>query len=438
MKEKYISLLFATLLLLTGCTKTDVRFADNSSANDPNIIYYENYPVDIATYKIDSFITSGHNALTIGYHNDASFGSIHASGYAEISFPAENPLKNQDVIFDSLVILLKPQGDYYGDTTVPVHFIVNKLSENIKNTDEENINFYNTRTFATDPVPAGEKNVLVRPGKDTSICIRLSDTFGQELFQKFKTNATDIQNETSFLKYLKGLRISVDTATTNTLYYFTVAADSLVMQLHYRQNATFYQEKTFDFKINTQKQCNFIRFNHLNTALSVFTPYKKQLKESKLTANMAYLNSNLGSTIKISFPSLFSLKELYPYVQIMKAELLIKPSSGTYSYPYQLPPELNLYVTDDGNSPISVLTDVTGQTALTGDLSIDKLYGVNTKYTYDITTYIKALIAEGIFSNSALLLVSPSGTTESTLDRLVVNDQVLGNGIQLKLYVLGL
>ena len=142
--------------------------------------------------------------------------------------------------------------------------------------------------------------------------------------------------------------------------------------------------------------------------------------------------------VKINIPDLLSLKELHPFVQVLKAELIVRPAPGTYSYPYVLPGALSLYSTDESNALISQLTDATGQSVLTGNLQTDHLYGEQTYYSYDITAFIKSVISEGQFSKSALMLTASTGTTETSLQRLVINDQTLARGIQLKLHVLGL
>lgn len=437
MKPKHIPVgILLLILLIASCTKADITFNDNSDVSDPDIIYFDNFPVTLSTWKTDSFPTSGHSAFSIGYHRDPVFGNAEAAMYTEITLPAENPLKNQSALFDSLVIELYPKS-YYGDTTQPVFFQVNRLTERIRNTDDENNYYYNTRTFGHEPQPIGERTAVIRPGKDTTVTIRLDDGFGQDLFQKLRTNAAEVQDQSAFTRYLKGFRIGVDTTLTKTLFYFNIHSDSVVMRMHYRLNGTVYQEKTLGFSINPMKQFNYLKFGLQSTALSVFSQ-KKELKASSLTAHKAYLNTNLGSYIRINFPTLLSLKELHPYVQIMKAEIIIKPSPGSYSPPYHLPSALNLYTTDESSQPVAIVTDGTGQTALNGDLYIDQLYGENTHYKFEVTSFIKKIISEGVFSRSALLLVSPSGTTEGILDRLVVNDQDLANCIQLKLYVLGL
>lgn len=435
--KKKIPAYIILLTVITGCSKTSVEFTDNSVVNDPNVVYYDNYPVELSTYKTDSFLTSGHTVFTVGYHNDPLLGKINAASYTELQLPSENPLKNQNVTFDSLVVLLKPGGSYYGDTSLPVYLTVHRLAENIKNEEDDNNSYFTPRKFATEALPVGQKTVVIRPLKDTLISIRLPNTLGLELFQKFKSNATEIQTNASFIKYFKGLRIGVDTLLTNTLFYLLPHAGATVMRLHYRLNGTVSVEKELNFYINSQKQSNNITTNHQSGIYASFTPFKRQLKASSTLNNKAYLNSNAGCYIKISFPNLLSLKELYPYVNILKAELVVKPSPGSYSYPYQLPPVLHLTTTDDENRPLQAVTDPSGQT-LTGNLTIDNLYGINTKYSYDITSYIKSLIDAGSFSTSALLLLPPSTFSDSDISRLVVNDQQLSNSIQLKLYVLGL
>lgn len=438
MRIKQNSILpFLLLLLLGGCTKTDISFQDEEDASDPSITYYDNYPVTLFTYKIDSFITSGHSSWSIGYHRDSWFGNTEGAGYTEVLLPEENPLKNQSVLFDSLVLVLKPNSSYYGDSTLPMHFMVNELTQNISNEDDDT-RYYNPRTFSYNPVPVGTRTIAIRPNRDSVITIRLNDALGLDLFQKLKSNAMAIQSQAEFIKYIKGFRIGVDTNFTNTLNYFSIPSDSMVLRLDYRINGTTFQEKKLNFRVNTNRQYNYLHTDRQFSPLSVFTEFKKQLKASALTQHKAFLHNNLGSMIKINIPDLLSLKELHPFVQVLKAELILRPAPGTYSYPYQLPPALSLYSTDESNALTAQLTDASGQSTLTGDLVIDLLYGEQTFYSFDITSFIKSVISEGQFSKSALMLTASSGTSETSLERLVINDQTLAKGIQLKLHVLGL
>lgn len=434
---RFLILAACAVIGLSSCTKTDITFKDDDDDTDPSITYYENYPVQLSTYMTDSFITSGHSSWTIGYHRDNWFGNLEAAGFTELLLPGENPLKSQSVLFDSLVLVLKPNGAWYGDTSLPLHFTVNRLTENISNEDDDT-RYYYPRLFSYDPVPAGTRNVTLRPNRDSLITIRLSDAMGLELFQKLRTNAAEIHTQSAFINYIKGFRIGVDTSQTNTLAYFSIPSDSMVLRLDYRQNGTTFQEKKLNFRVNTNRQYNYLKADRTFSPLNVFTAFKKQLKAAELTAHKAFLHSNHGAMIKINIPDLLSLKELHPYVQVLKAELILRPAPGTYSYPYELPAALSLYSTDASNALLSQLTDATGQSAQTGNLMIDQLYGEQTYYSFDITSFIKSVISEGEFSKSALMLTASTGTTETSLQRLVINDQTLAKGIQLKLHVLGL
>jgi Domain of unknown function (DUF4270) len=432
------TLVIGCCIMLIGCIKAPVEFIDNSPANDPNISFIDNYAVDIATYKTDSFLTSGFRTFTVGRHTDADFGITTAGSYITVALPNSNPIKGKTVLPDSLVLIIKPNGSYYGDTLAPFTLKVHQLTEEIENEDASDIRFYNPRTFAYQPVPVAQRSVTVRPQRGTEIGIRLPDRMAQELLTKFKNDDTDIQTETGFINYFKGLFLTTDTLQSKALYYFSTGATAGIIRLYYHEFNIFSEEKYLDFPLDASRQFNNIQHKHNGTPLAAFGSFKRELKKSSSTANKAYLHNNIGTTIKISFPSLLKVKELYPYVRVMKAALVISPAPGTYNNPYQLPPALSLYTTDNNNNLLGLLLDVTGQNPLTGDLVIDNLFGEQTNYSYDITGYINQLIADGRFSESALMLVPQGGISDRKMERLVINDQKLNKGIQLKLYVLGL
>jgi hypothetical protein len=430
--SKKFSLGLLILILTASCKKVDVTFGNEGTEGDPDVSYFDNYTVDLATYKIDSFVTSTDSIFAIGHHMDSAFGSITAGSYAEVNLPAENSVKDKNVSFDSLVVILKPNGNYYGDTLTPFKITIHQLQEKIENDDEANTYFYNPRKFKFDPIPFGQTTVLVRPKRGTAIRIRLSDAFGQDLLKKFNDDDDSIQLQDNFLRYFKGLYLGTDTSFSKALYYFAPDSAGLIMRLYYKLNGPISQSKYLDFSFNNAKQYSQITYDHTGTNLAAFTPFKKQLKKSNLTGNKAYLHSNMGSYIKVSFPTILNIKELYPYIKIMRAELVIKPDRSTHSYPYELPSSLTLYSTDNNNR-LNVIAGF-------GGLYVDDLYGEKTQYTYDITEFVANLIDEGKFSESALMITpSSGGVSNSQLERLIIDDQTLvGKGIQLKLYVLGL
>jgi hypothetical protein len=140
---------------------------------------------------------------------------------------------------------------------------------------------------------------------------------------------------------------------------------------------------------------------------------------------------------------LVNIKELHPYVQVMRAELLIKPVKGTYGYGtiFNLPTDLELRQTDDQNyiGGSALINPYSSTGALqTGSLYIDQLYGENTVYTYDVTEFVNTVISEGTFSRKALILHPANANALNSNQRLLIHDYLAEHPIQLKLYILGL
>ncbi len=433
-------LLAGTALLGTSCEKVNIQFEDTDKLNDPNISYFDSYQVNISTYKTDSFPTSGGNVFALGTHADSFITKLYSEAYAEIGIPTTNPVLDKDVIFDSLVLVLKPTGNYYGDTTLPLKLSVYTLEENIENEEEGSDTYYYPRSFAKSSTPIGQITIHnLKPKKQNEISIRLSDQLGVDLLRMLNRNRDTIQTQTEFRKFLKGICIVPDSNICQTMFYFSPYDSSNLLRLHYRERGVVYQEKTISFSSLSQKQFNHFIHNSSQTPFAVFRNFKREEIPSSSTGARACLSNNMPSYIKLTFPNLMALKESYPYVKIIKAELEIKPAPGSYRYPYELPKELRMILSlDDNRFDGGILMDASGANEQTGNLVIDDLYGQQTRYSFDITTYLNLLLQEGKYSTKSLFLSLTASTNYASSERLVVNEQKARDGIKLKLYVLGL
>lgn len=421
-----------------SCNKVNITFTGNSTDTDPNVSYFENYKVNVATVKLDSFSTAGNQVFMLGTHFDSSFGKISADSYSEVELPSSNPVRGVNVSLDSLELVLMPNGNYYGDTNSVYKLSVYRLTENISSPTVEgsSTGLFYPRHFAYDPVPIGQVNTKIQPDASKELDIRLSDALGNDLLNRLKNNDPSIQSQDSFRVYFKGVRIATDSSINKSLFYFTGADTTTLLRLYYKENGIGFVEKELTFSYPSETQFNNIRYNFSGTPFALFAPYGKQVISSDLLGKKGYVNNNIPCYEKITFPDLLSLKELYPYIKVIQAQLQITPTPGTYSYPNSLPSTLRMYVSNSNDNPDNVLLDAQG-VPQAGNLNIDYLYGQNTNYTFDITSYINTIISEGKFSTKSLLLAANSSLYYNETSRLVFNDQQ-GNGIKLKLYVLGL
>jgi len=421
-----------------SCEKVNITFAGNASDTDPNVIYLDNYKVDVGTMKLDSFSTAGSQAFMIGTHFDSSFGNISANSYSEIQLPGTNPVNGLNVSLDSLELVLMPNGNYSGDSNSVYKVSVYRLEENITTPgiDGANTSLYYPRTFAHDDVPIGQAVTTVQPHAKKEFDIRLSDDLGNDLLNKLKNNDPAIQSQDSFRVYFKGVCLATDSTVNKNVYYFTGADTTTLLRLYYKEKGTSFVEKVMNFAYPQATQFNNIQYNFTGTPFALFAPYTKQIISSDLMGGKAYINNNIPSYARITFPGLLSLKQLYPYVKVIQAQLEITPTPGSYIYPNQLPAGLRMYISNSNDDFDNALLNAVG-TPQTGNLSVDYLYSQNTNYTFDITNYVNTLINEGRFSTKTLLLATNSSLNYNETSRLIFND-FNGGGIKLKLYVLGL
>ncbi|MFT3843630.1 MAG: DUF4270 family protein [Lacibacter sp.] len=421
-----------------SCTKVDIEFGVPSDEIDPAVTYYDDFETEIATLKADSFITSSHQVFAAGYHNDPQFGVLKSGSYAQVTLPSTNPVFGVNVTFDSLELILKPTGQFYGDSTKPVKLNVYRLAQNIKTSDGLDY-YYNTSSFLYFPDPIGEKTISLAGKTGSEIRLKLSDELGKEFLEKFRTSADEISSEEQFIDYFRGIYMNTDSAVTSSVSYFSANADSVFIRLSYHENGLYPVSKKLDFTYATAKQFNEISFRPVNTEVSFLGEKTSKVVSSTNTGNKAFLFSPAGTYIKVSFSSLLTLKEKYPYMKVIKAVLVVKPNAASYSFPYTIPSKMYLYSTDETNELLQGFYDgASSPSLLTGDLVVDQLYGENTYYSYDITSFVNSKITEGQFSNSALLLTSSLDSYDTGVQRLIVNDQSQKNSIQLKLYVLGM
>lgn len=439
-KTKALCLFWGAGLIFLSCNKAVVNFGEEALTDDPNIVYTDTMSVSLATFQTDSFTTAGDTIFIAGIHTDSLLGKYEAKAFMQISIPATNNLSNcNNCIFDSLVFTSRFSGSYMGDTTEAFTVNVHRLNQQMYG--EEISIGYNTSSFTFDSIPLGATTFTIpRPSAKNLASIKLNDQYGRELFEMLKRNSDTVTGSALFYKYFNGLVLTGSGTSQRSVYYFTPAqsGSNIVMKLYYTQNGSTPVQASIDFAATPFTfQFNAFSYDKSGTPLSSFTPKTKLIMPSGTTGHMAFLHGNSGLFPHITMPALLSIKELSPYVKVVKAELEITPSLSDYAggSGYQLPPAMALYQMDADMNLGGVLYDASGTAVQTGNLVIDYLYHKDTHYTYDLTAYVNNILNNGIFSQKSLVLLPFSNTYEN---RLILHNAVNNKSVKLKLYVLGL
>ena len=420
-------------LLVTSCDKKSFYIDTESPEENPAAVLIDSITPYIQVESVDSFITANSGVALAGFHDDPAFGRILSQPYFRLALPGTTINIPANTSFDSIRLILHPNKYSYGDTLQPLKLSVYRLAEKLDKGDRND--FFNTTFFSREVTPIGQFTGLVYPNKPDSISISLSQAWGNELFTKLRSKATEVTTEDNFSNYLHGLTIETDTTVTNSIIGFTANSSQLKMRLYYHVNEATVRNETIDFplKENTT-QFNHIRANRQQSELKKLPQGSMKLPTS-LLGNTAYLQPMTGISTIISFPALQSLKEQGKFVSVLKATLIVRPVRASYVN-YPLPPRLVLKTQDQYGKLSGELTDASGLAIQYGNLQTDDIYHQNTFYQYDLTGYVRHQLSASVYETTSLVVQPPSEALTTEFTRLVFGDKQHAYRLELKVYLL--
>jgi hypothetical protein len=405
--------------LLASCYKKDIQVGNELAESHTRIITVDTVSVILSTYVLDSFPTSGRNFALVGNYNDPYVGNTTASTFFQPGLPTLSEdvttLLPKSAVYDSLQLIMHPSGYYYGDTTKPFSISVYELAEQPDFT--YNNLLYNTSNFSVKPTALATWSKTISPARRDSIKIRLPDAKGQDLYTKLQTQASQVTNATAFLDFFRGLNIRPSNTNGGAVYGFNLNDSSVRMRLHYHITIPYKVDKTIDFIITRSNyQFNRIITNRTGTPLAPASSGQHEFFPNNTTP-YAMTQGGTGVYLKVKFPSLRNLLKINEVVRLMDAKLVLKPVKGTYDYYInKLPNPLHLATTDAGNLVGNTLVDTTGSFMYRSPV-IDDLYGINTNYTFTVTSYINYLLNTSGTAENGFFIIQDDAELAKQIDR---------------------
>ncbi|WP_243860374.1 DUF4270 family protein [Flavobacterium poyangense] len=436
--NKFIGMLFFAFALFSCGTDTDagafVVGSDYVSVNN-KVILIDTVTVEMSTINFDSLITSGQSRILVGNYNDPVFGKVKTDSYFQLTSKTYtlpnggSDTESSKYVFDSISMILKYDNYYYGDTTKVQTFNIHRVLQKVKpNTDD--YNFYNNSTLNYSNESLGSVSYKPRPGEKDSINIKMNPVFGAEIFQKIKKR--EINDETSFTEYLKGLVLVPSASNSSSLIGFNTT--NSVVRMYYSKYQSN-DEKSFyiDFVISdVNKQFNSISLDKTGTLLQNL-PNSSSKLSSSLTNRQGFIQSGSGVACRLDFPNLKQFKYISENGAIVDAELILKPVNNSYSEQYPLADSIQVYVADNLNRISGALLNPVGS-AVYGKLNKKSdEFNENMGYSFRIASFLQKEMLKKTNSRSSLILTLPG--VYKTVNRIVLGDQKhLNNKIQLKIY----
>jgi hypothetical protein len=433
----FLFIIVIIIFFIGSCTKSEnFTIGENFLESQTGVKLLDTFTVDLSTVILDSLKTSGTGIALVGKYSDNIFGSISCKSYFELGYPTEK--FNETDVFDSANFILCYSKYYYGDTTSLMTLNIHQLTKQIT-LDEITGYRYNIDSMELASV-LGTKVFHPRPKTADTIVTVPINSFGEQIFDLIKNNNEVVSTSDQFFEYMKGFAITEETGDGNSIIGFKADGKHIFMNIYYHAPSSAPVAKTYKIifynndassSSNSSYQFNHIHYNISKTAFSNIKGTGNILPSSK-TGNKAFLQGLIGLLPKIQFPTLQNLL-LENRWKIIKAELVIAPVLPSYAY-FTLPSKLYLWETDKDNHMNTQLVNSRSE-AIVSTLYTDNLYNEDTRYIFDITSYINTEASDLFYNPYHGLLISLSSTDLiSTFTRMAIEGK--NPVVKLRLYYL--
>jgi hypothetical protein len=414
--------------LLSSCYKKDIQVGSDLAESHTRIITVDTVGVLLSSYVKDSFPTANNNFSLIGNYHDSYVGKTNASTFFQIGLPTlsedATTLLPKSAVYDSLVLYMRGSGYYYGDTTKPFDISVYELAQQ-PTPDENHKDHYNTSDVPVISTPLAVYSKTFRPSLKDSVVLRLPDAKGQDFYTKIQNKATQFTSQDLFLDYFKGIAIKPTSNTSAAVYGFNLADSSIKVRLHYHLTLPYKQDKVIEFILTrTANQFNRIITDRTGTPLQRTSAEQREFFATATTP-YAITQTGTGVYLKALFPTLRDVLKINEVVRLMDARLILKPVKGSYDYyGNRLPNPLFMQITDASNEPSGTIVDTTGQGVIQYRApAIDDLYGINTNYSFNITSYINALLNTPGSAENGLFIMQEAMGAAKQINRAVIGSR---------------
>jgi hypothetical protein len=420
MRNTFVCIIFIFFIMACDSEPSTIG-SDFFSGGAIDVSYVDSVTVKLSTIKFDSIITSNAKRMLIGTHTDGNLGIIDATAVMELNTPGPLSFQTSQMSYAYAVLHLDYDGYSYYDTTASLTLHVKRLTESLR--PRSTGYFYNTSRFKTASSLLGSFTFLPKPHRDDSVQIILSNDVGLELYDKVINRQKEIQSQSEFIKYFKGIAILPESATYSAILGFSRA---IQLRIYYYDRTTIPATlKYISFEAVASSTYNHIQANRTSTKLSSLATGKQRITSSA-TSNEAYLQGGTGLALRIDMPYLRNLAHLQNFF-ITGAYLQFYPVRRSFTATTPLPDTLAAYKIDKGN----YLTD---QNAMTAWLSQDLTLGRDTYYWINVTQFVKDQIAQEELNENALMITLPGTDNQCTADRLSIASPGYGYKTQLKIF----
>ncbi|WP_181842322.1 DUF4270 family protein [Emticicia sp. BO119] len=392
-----------------------------------------------ATVMLDSIVTSEQTGAVVGHYKDPVFGDVSATIFTEITLPydgssgtyypfAVSSTDSLTAVYDSMYVYVVHNGFSYGDSTKPVTLNIHRLTENFV----KNKKYLNDEVLAYNPTPLASQVLTYKDFKratvsttDSLIKFKMPDALGQELFAI--ANKDESRDIDKFTAAVKGFAFTVNQNAETAYGISLTVGTSYPVVFYHAPGDTVAKGLPLSFLGGRFSQ---IKGNRQGTTLQDL----KQLTSipSSATGNKTYMQTGVGITTKMTFPTLENLlKTGSSNVAINKAELILEPDldqiTGNFTPPIQV--ALVEIGTDNRLKKTNGIEDFVALDVASGIQYVADYNSTNNNYKFNFTSYIQDILNKRKTTDGFAIIPSILSTTSTGATTILVYNNNLSRAV---------
>jgi len=391
-----------------------------STGGQVTTVFTDTVKVSTSSILFDSTFTSGQSNAVVGRYKDPVFGEVSAKTFAQITLPLLNtdaftalkfPKADSGLtVYDSVYVYIAHNGFTYGDTTKTYSLALHRLTEDFvigKRYTNDDVLKYNPTPMVSGTFTYANMKRANSTAQDSLLRFKLPNTLGKELYDLVNTDTGSTIEK--FTAAVKGIAFVANPTTENA---YGLAISGSYIQLYYHTtNST--DRKSIPLTFYSQRFSQIVG-NRNGTVLQNIKTL--QPIASTATNNRTYLQTGIGISPRLTFPTLAALQKTG--VTINKAELVFEPDLDQISGNYKVPSQVALVQLDATNrikKTTGNLIDFIALDAISGTQYVASYNSTSNNYSFNFTSFLQDLVSKKKTTNGIALVPSLLNTTNSTI-----------------------
>ena len=427
--------LLSLVAVAASCTNTvsDIGVGLPDSNTDTGAYLIDTLTVRASTVLRDSVPSSSSTYLFVGQYTDPLLGKLTARSAFRLALPS-GYAPDPTAVFDSISLILKPDGYRYGDTTktqalVEVHRLRTPVSSTqlsftsprLTKMDYDSVNRLNYSANGGNLAPVGRARPSLR-----TLRLPLDRALGRTLLAMGQAGRLSTQDDLD--AYLPGLAITPASGDEAALLRLSATATDAGVNLYYHLPTDPTTVITSNFSLASGNRHFFqVRVNRTAAAIANLPRTSLQSVSSVFTGERTVIEGAIGLQTRLQFPYLTDLRQFGNNLTITNAQITASVPTSTLTPFVPAPPLLNISYTDASNHPTGTfLAGVTYNTGISTTTGIEQ-----GTYNWSVTSYIQAVLRNTIPNNGLLL----SSATPEVPSRVIIGGpRSVQNKLALRVY----